>query len=421
MRLLRDDDDVDRFLSRAIRPGDTVWVGQGPAEPLPLTQALVRQARALAPLRSFVGLLTSDTFATANEAGMTFLSYGAVAKARALHACGALDVLPTPYSQFPALIANGTMPCDVVLLQLSAEGPDGRPSFGLAHDYLLAAAQRARLVVAEINDRMPWTYGSEALAGLRIDAMLRTSRPVPELAQGVAGAIERRIAAGAAAYIEDGCTLELGIGGVPDAILQAVADRRDLGIHGGLIGDGVVDLMERGVITNAHKAIDAGRTTAGMLFGSLRAQHFARENAALNLCAPEQTHGSRNLARLGRFIAVNSALEVDLGGQVNAETAAGRYVGAVGGQADFVRAALVADGGRSIIALPATTSDGRTSRIVARLTDATATTPRSDADVFATEWGVAELRGQPLAERARRMIAITHPAHREQLEREARL
>jgi acetyl-CoA hydrolase len=231
--------------------------------------------------------------------------------------------------------------------------------------------------------------------------------------------VERAIAGNIAQYIEDGTTIEMGIGAIPDAVLAGVEDRRDLGIHSGLIGDRVAELMERGIITNARKPIDTGFTTAGTLRGTKRLYDFAHKNRAIKLFTLMHTHRAEILSQLDKIVAINSAIEVDLTGQVNAEVADGAHIGAVGGQGDFVRGAQMAAHGRSIIALPSTARRGKVSRIVPRLSGPV-TTARSDADLFVTEHGVADLRGQPLDARIPRMIAIAHPDFREALEREAR-
>ncbi len=407
-------------LRRHIRPGDTIWCGQACAEPLGLTQALVRQRQEIGGCNLFCGLLASQTFQPDHADHITFLSYGALGNGRRLADAGVLDVLPSHYSQLPVLIDRGTIRADVVLIQLSAEGPDGTFSLGLCHDYLVTAARRARVVIAEVNDQVPWTYGSEELAGIRIDEVVRSSYPPPRATSAATGETERRIAAGVADYVGDKATLEVGIGMLGDAILSALADRRDLGIHTGLLGDGALDLIERGVVTNGSKSIDPGVTIAGMAFGTERLSRHAQANPQFKLAGPAYTHGIATLARIDGFVAINSAIEVDLTGQVNAEVLDGLYVGAIGGQVDFIRGARESRGGRSIIALPSTTRNGKRSRIVHRLADGITTTARADADVFVTEWGSAELRGQPLQERRRRMIGIAHPAHREALERQVR-
>jgi acetyl-CoA hydrolase len=269
---------------------------------------------------------------------------------------------------------------------------------------------------------VPWTHSDRLLRESEIALAVRTSRSPARLPYGPPGEIECRIARHAAAFVPDGAILETGLGSLPDAVLEALADRRDLGMHTGALGDGAVDLARRGVLTNATKPFDAGTTVAGALFGGPKLFDFARENPALRLASVEHTHDPRMLMRFERFVAINSAVEVDLTGQVNAEVAGGSYVGAVGGALDFIRAANQSPGGVSLIVLPSSTGSGaapKASRIVARLSGPVAT-PRSEAGVFVTEWGAADLRGLTLRERAARMIGIAHPALRETIEREAR-
>jgi acyl-CoA hydrolase len=406
---------------RWLRPGDAIWCGQGAAEPLPLTERLVRQAPFIGPISVFAGMLYSSTFSRITGDTIRLFGYGGIGKGRALIDAGTMNVVPAHYSQLAPLVDQGALRCDVLLLQLSGEGPNGRPSFGLAHDYLALLAQRARVVIAEINEKMPWTYGSEAaVRTMRVNAVIRTSRPLPATPAIEIGEIERRIADCVAAFIGDRAVVQPGIGAVSDAILDRLSDRRDLGIHAGIIGDGVRRLMEAGVVTNAFKDVDVGKTTTGLVVGGEQIHRFVDRNSAVVLRDPSHTHAISVISRLKDFVAVNSAIEVDLTGQVNAEVADGSYVGAVGGQGDFVRGALASEGGRSIIALPSTTRGGK-SRIVVRISGETVTTPRCDADVIVTEWGAAQLRGQSLKERIRRMISIAHPSHRHELARDALL
>lgn len=405
-------------LSKIIQAGDTVFWGQGTSEPLTLTEALVRQRTSIGRIGTFFGPSFSNTLQPEHADCLSFSSYCGIGKNQRLSKAGLLEIIPSHYSQLPKLIASGQMACNVAFLQLSGPNAEGRHSFGVANDYMLAAARKARVVIAEINDQAPWTHGGEELADLRIDYVVRTSRPILELKSSAIGDVERRMGAIAAQYIPDGAILEAGIGAIPDAILAALKEHRDLGIHTGMIGDSVVDLFESGALTNSLKPVDRGVTTTGVMFGTERLYRFAHQNPALQLRPATYTHDPRIMASFDKFVAINSAIEVDLTGQVNAEVADGYYVGGVGGQGDFVRAALHSPMGRSIIALPATAKEGKVSRIVSRLSGSV-TTSRSDADVVVTEWGAAELRGQTLKERARRMIAIAPPFAREKLEREA--
>lgn len=406
-------------LSRFIRPGDTIFVGQGTAEAQTLTETLVRQRARIGRAKVFLGPVFSGTWQPEHTDYLSFVSYGALGGNQRLARAGALEVLPCHMSQLPGLIGSGTLPADVVLVQLSAANANGEYSFGLANDYLVDAMRRARVVIAEVNDQVPWTYGSEALSQLRIDCMVHTSRPLLEMKPATIGAVERSIAAHAAQFIGDGAVLETGIGAIPDAILSALYDRRDLGVHSGMIGDSMAALIETGVVTNARKNIDRGFSTAGVLFGTRSLYDFARANPRLRLSPVRHTHDVQAIGSLDNFMAINSAIEVDLSGQVNAELVGMDYIGAVGGQVDFIRGAWRSRGGRSIIALPSAAKGNSLTRIVDRFAAGVTTTPRSDADVIVTEWGAAELRGQTLSERMRRMIAIAHPDFREALARSA--
>lgn len=405
---------------KLVRAGDSVFWGHGTSEPVVLSRALMRQRADFGRFEVFLGPTFSDTVAPEHGDYVDFRSYCGIGANQALHAAGVLQVVPCHLSDLPKLIEGGNLRCDVALLQISGANETGMHSLGVSSDYMIDAASRARVVVAEVNESAPWTCGNEVPASLRFDYLVRTSRPVLEMAQRPPSSIERRIADHVAARIPDRAVLQLGIGAVPQAIASRLRGHRDLAVHSGMIDDGICDLIEAGVITNAFKSIDPGVSVTGMLAGTERLYRFAHRQTCLRLRPLRYTHAPDVLARLERLHSVNSAIEVDLSGQVNAEMIGERYVGAVGGQVDFVRAAHRSPGGRAIIALPATAAGGSRSRIVARLPSAVVTTTRSDADLFVTEWGVADLRGQPLGERMRRMVRIADPAFRDELERTAR-
>jgi acetyl-CoA hydrolase len=217
--------------------------------------------------------------------------------------------------------------------------------------------------------------------------------------------------------VPDGATIQFGVGGTPDAVLDSLAGKHDLGVHSGLISDAVLDLIEAGVVTNVRKPIDTGVTVTGCIVGTERLYRWADRNRALLMRPVSYTHNPRVLSEFDNFFAINGAVEVDLSGQINAEMVNGTYVGAVGGHGAFARAGASAERGRSIIVLPATAADGASSRIAARLADAVTSTPRADADIVVTEHGVADLRGATLRQRAERLIAIAAPAHRDALRR----
>jgi acyl-CoA hydrolase len=333
---------------------------------------------------------------------------------RLLSRGGVLSIIPCHVSQVAQYIRNGTIACDVAFVQVSPADSNGRHSFGVVNDYIRAAVDKACVVVAEINDRVPYTYSDACLAEDEIDYAVMSSRPVVEVQPVQIGPTEDAIGRHCAQFIEDGSVLQIGVGAIPDAVLRSILDRRDLGIHSGSIGDGLVDLMTRGVITNASKPIDPGVSVTGALIGTHRLYDFANRNSAISMRPTHYTHDSAVLARLPKLVTINSAVEVDLTGQVNAEKAGPAYIGATGGQGDFQRAGHRSDGGHAIVALPAT-AKGNVSRIVTKLSGPV-TIARNDADVVVTEFGSAQLKGQPLKERVKRMIAISHPNVRDQLE-----
>lgn len=406
-------------LHALIHPGDHIWWGQATAEPLTLTRALVEHRYAIAQggrLSVFVGIGQSETLHPDQADVLDFFGYAASGPHRQLARAGVLDIVPSHYSHLPGLIRQGTLRADVVLVQVSPADAEGHYSLGLVHEYIPAALDRARIIIAEVNPEVPWTHGSRHLTADDIDLLVDAAHAPISLDRGAPGPAEQAIAGHIAGWVEDGATLQMGIGNLPEAIVAALGDRRDLGLHSGAIGDGIAALAEAGVLTNARKTIDTGIGIAGILMGSERLRRWAHCNPKLQLRETSYTHHPEVLASLDKLTAINSAIEVDLTGQVNAEVAAGVYVGAVGGAVDFLRGAARSRGGLPIVALPATAKG--ISRIVAQLSGPVST-PRSDAGLIVTEHGVADLRGQTLSQRVRRMIDIAAPEHRADLERQA--
>ncbi len=408
---------ADLDLAALLRAGDRIIVGQAGAEPLTLTRALMRAAPPPG-CTVFVGMVGSDSFAappTSPNGGLGFESYGAIGKAAGLARLGRLSVLPMHYSALNRAFAEGTLRADCILVQL-APGPGGRGyNLGFTRDYLLEAARHARLVIAEINPDAPCCHGGEWPGDIPIHILVPADSAPLDLPAPAPGAVDLAIGGHVAGLIPDRAVLQLGVGALPQAVTARLTGHRGLGLHSGVMFDGVLDLIEAGALTNAGKETDTGTSVAGLLVGTRRLRDFAHDNPSFRLAPPAHTHAHGVMAGLSRFCAVNSAVEVDLTGQVNAETAGGRYVGGVGGQVDFMRGANASAGGRAIIALPATAAGGRVSRIVPQA--AIVTCARADVDAIVTEWGVAELRGCSLDERARRMVAIAAPEFREDLSR----
>jgi len=424
MRDLSFDNDGHPDLRQVVRRDDMVMWGQAAAEPVALTTALMHQRHAIGALRVFIGATWSALLTTELTDCVSFLSYCGAAGNRVLSKAGMLDILPCHYSHIGAMIGSEKLKIDVLLLQVAPPDRHGRYSLSVACEYLAPAIRTARVIIAEINRQAPFTAGPHALSENDIDYCLHTDRTLPQPPATKIGATELAVARHVASLIEDGATLQYGIGTLPEAILAQLGDRRDLGIHSGTIGDQVAALSETGVITNARKAIDRGVTIGGVMMGSRRIFDFAHNNSRVELRGVDYTHSATVLAEIDNLVAINSAIEVDLTGQINAEVAGGVYLGAVGGAVDFLRAAAQSRRGLPIVALPsraARRDDGTASagRIVARL-NGPVSTARSDAGVIVTEHGIADLRGLSLGERVRKMIAIAHPEDRERLQQQAR-
>lgn len=403
-------------LADFVRRGDTVIWSQGPSEPLSLTEPLVRQRAEIGRFRAFLGSSYSRTFEPGQADVIEFFGLGAVGRTRKILEAGALDVLPCHLSQFAALMRDGELKIDVVLLQLR-ENQSGAYSYGSVCSYLPDAVRNARVVIAEVNDQAPYTISSQKPDPARINFVVRVSRPLLDVPSRAWTNEDLTIAKHVAPLIENGAVLQIGIGTLPDAILSELRNHRDLGIHSGVIGDGVIELINSGVVTNASKAIDSGISVTGSLFGTKALVDFAHNNTSIRVDPVSYTHDIRVLAKFKRFATINSAIEVDLLGQINSEVANRKYIGTIGGQTDFVRGTQISERGRSIVALSARASASGPSRIVSKLSSGIVTGARADADFVVTEFGIAELKGRTVKERARRLIAVAHPDDRDDLAR----
>lgn len=402
-------------LSRYVRPGDLVVWGQACSEPRTLTEQLVAQAEKIGPLRCFVGIpadaaVTAPSVAAAPR--LEVLSYCGAGSNAALHDAGRLQIVPAHYSELPAMLTTGSLRADVVLVQVSPPDATGRHSLGLGDDYFSAAIGTARTVIAEVNDQVPFTYGARTLMAHHCDAMIRTSRPPATMPTPLVSDQTEAVAKQVAGLVQDGSTLQFGIGALPEAVLDQLGGHRDLGIHSGIINDAALRLIEAGVANGERKTLDR-RVAIGGLFGGTEALfRFAHRNPRVELRSTTYTHDPKILAASHQLVAINAALEVDLTGQVNSEVAAGRYVGAIGGAVDFLRGAARSRGGVPVVALPSRSKGS--SRIVAKLSGPVST-PRSEDVVVVTEHGVADLRGLSLEKRVERMLAIADPDVRDEL------
>lgn len=401
-----------------MRPGDTLEWGQGTAEPQLLTNALVSQRHELSAdgadrLSIFLGVVKGRTLLPEYTDTFRYFGLGGLGETSFLSRAGVLEVLPIRLSTVSSLFRVGTLRADVVFVQLSEPNADGICSTGFIGDHIKDAMLHARVVIGEINRHVPYTYGDTSVALADLDYFVRNDDEPVRWPAGKRSASADHIAATIAQLIPDGATLQLGIGAIPEALCDALRDKNDLGVHSGMIGDSVVDLVEAGVITNARKPIDTGVTVTGLIFGTERSAAWADHNQRLAVRSLDYTHSAAILAQLPDLYAVNSAIEIDATGQINAELMGDAYAGGIGGQLDFAQAAMSSERGRSIIALPSTAAGGTVSRIVPRLAGGVVTTPRSNADLFVTEYGVADLRGASIEQRIARMAQIAHPDHRD--------
>nr|WP_297615462.1 acetyl-CoA hydrolase/transferase C-terminal domain-containing protein [Nocardia sp.] len=406
-----DDRTID--LRPYIRAGMGVWWNQAAAEPTPLVNALVDQLPEIGPVAAFVGLTWNHAVTREPPSQLTVVSYGGLGDLARLSKRGRLDVVPCHYSALPTLFAEGALPCDVGLLQVAPPDADGNCSLGIGVDYVADAITHTPVLIAEINRQMPVTRGAPTIPLGRFAAVIETDRPLLIAPEREPDEAEGRIARHIASLIADGDTIQIGVGTLPAAVLRALEGHEDLGMHSGMISDDVLRLIDNGVLTGARKEIDAGKVVTGTAIGTTKLYERVG-SLPVEFRPASYTHDPAVLAQLQSFVSINSSIEIDLTGQVGAERRGDVYLGAVGGQTDFSRAAALT-GARSIIAMRATTRG--TSTIKAALEFGSVTTARTDVDFVVTEYGIAQLRGRDLAQRARQMIEVAAPEHREQLER----
>lgn len=406
-----------------IRSGMRVFVHGAAATPTPLLEALARRSDlegvTLYHLHTMGPLPVVDP---GMEGRFRSVSLFTGEPARRAVAEGRADFMPIFLSDIPGLFLSGRIRLDAALLQLSRPDRHGMATLGTSCDAARAAADSAPLVIAELNARMPRTHGHTAIRTSRLSAVVETERALPALEPQPPSPVEARIGEIVAGLVEDGSTLQMGIGAIPDAVLSKLGDRRDLGVHTEMFSDGVIPLVEAGVITNARKAVHPGRLVSSFLMGSERLYRFVDDNPIVELHPCDRTNDTALIRKNPRVVAINSALSIDLSGQVNADSVGHAIYSGIGGQMDFVRGAALSRGGRAIIALPSTYGNpakGVRSRIVAELAGgAGVVTTRGHVHWVATEHGAVELHGLTLRERGEALISIAHPDFRAELGRE---
>lgn len=399
--------------------GDRVFVHGAAATPTPLIEALCRRTD-LADVRLYhLHLEGPVPFAEPDAApGLRSISLFTGPCMRKAVAEGRADFMPVFLSDIPGLFTSRRVPLDAAMVQLSPPDRHGMCTLGSSVDAARAAVDTARVIIAEINERMPRTHGNAMVPIERVTAFVRTDRPLYEHAPSTPDAIEAAIGERVAALVDNGATLQLGIGAIPDAVLARLGDKVDLGVHTEMFSDGLLPLVAGGVVTNKHKKVHPGRIVTSFVSGSRALFDFVDDNPLVEFHGCDRTNDVNLIGKNPKVVAVNSAIEIDLTGQVCADSIGPRIFSGIGGQMDFIHAAARSPGGRAIIALPSMASRGQSSRIVASLRQgAGVVTTRGHVHWVVTEYGAVDLHGLTLRERAAALISIAHPDVRGELAR----
>ncbi len=406
-------------LRQAIKPGDRLFFSIASGQPQTLLRALAEDFEYYRGVEVFSGYLLTEHPLAKKEFASSFRCYSFQISPplRKPWKEGLIQFIPARISEIPYLLSrHGPFPVDVVLIQVAPADQRGKFSLGVSTSQAFPLALQARTVVAEVNENAPRTLGPSFLSASQIHYLVESTNPLIPYPEVQIGETEKKIAEFVAELIPDEATIQMGIGNLPTAILQLLEGKRDLGIHSGMLSDAVVDLVAKGAVTNRKKSIYPGKIIAGELIGTEKLFHFGHENPLLEMHGAEVSHNAQLIGQMDNFVAINSALEIDLSGQINAESINGEQVSGVGGQFDFVEGAYFSRGGISITALSSTAAQGKISRIVPHLSpQATVTVPRYMADIVVTEYGVAKLRGKSLSQRAEALISIAHPDFRDSL------
>jgi acyl-CoA hydrolase len=408
---------------REVRHGDAIIVPTGVGEPPALLAALSAQRRdwrgvtvaQILALRKY-GYIDPETVEHVRHVA---LFYGAATRAGGQE--GWVDFTPNYFSEIPAQIERGQIPADVVFSMASPMDAHGYFALSLAPDYTMAAVARARAVVLEVNPNVPYAHGHCHVHISQVAALVESSEPVLEVGLPRIGPVQQAIGKQVAELIDDGSTLQIGYGGIPDAVVMQLVHKRDLGVHTEMIGDGILTLMESGAVTNRRKNYLPGKCVATFALGSNKLYRFLDRNPALEMHPVDFTNDPALAARNDNLIAINATLQIDLLGQCGSESLGSLPFSGTGGQSDFVRAANRSRGGKAFIVLPSTAKNDTVSRIVPVLSPGThVTTSKNDINYVVTEHGVAQLRGKSAKQRAQELIAIAHPDFRGELTAQAK-
>lgn len=423
---------LDKYLSKRrtaeeavklIRSGDCVYIHPGCAEPEQLVKAMVARAAELRKVKVIHILTRGIADYVLPEMAGSFRHVALFSGANVREAIneGRADIVPIFLSEIESLFNSGALPIDVALIHVSPPDQHGFCSFGVGVDTTKTAAECARIVIAQVNPKMPRTLGDSFIHLNKIHYVVEVTDDLLEHPMGQVSEIAMRIGRQIADLIEDGSTLQLGIGEIPDAVLSYLTEKAHLGVHSEMVSDGVIDLVESGIITNEKKTLHPGKILAGFVLGTRRLFDFIHNNPIFEFHPSQYINDPFIISRNDKQVAINSAIEVDLSGQVCADSIGYRFYSGIGGQVDFVRGSARSKGGKPIIALRATALNDTMSRIVPHLKEgAGVVTSRGDVHYVVTEFGVAYLHGKTVRERCRSLIDIAHPKFREELERHAR-
>jgi len=405
-----------------IRPGQRVFLGTGCGQPQELVKALAARANDLSNTEIVHLLTIGEAPYAAKELADSFRTntFFVAENVRNIIQEGMGDYTPIFLSDIPRLFSSGQHPLDAALIQVSPPDERGMCSLGISVDIVKSATENARTVIAEVNPNMPRTHGNSFIHVHDIDHLVPTDTPIMEMTPPEPDETTRQIGEYVAALVEDGATVEFGIGQIPQAVMEFLVDKKDLGIHTEMFTDSIIELIESGVVTGARKSMDRGKIVATFAMGTKRLYDYIDDNPLFSFHPTEHVNDPFVIGQQTKQVAINVALEVDLTGQVCADSLGTKFYSGIGGQVDFNRGAARSQGGKAIIALPSTAMDGTVSRIVARLDDgAGVVTTRGDVHYVVTEYGVAYLHGKSIQERTMALIAIAHPKFRPQLVKEA--
>ncbi len=403
---------------KAIKPHSRVVFGHCVGEPMALVETMVNNKEWFEDIEIVHMVTVGKGQYTLPEMEGHFRhnSFFVGASTRQAIVEGRADYTPCFFYELPKVIRDKAFTVDVAMIQVSPPDKDGYVNLGVSVDYTATAVEQAGMVIAQVNDQMPVTSGESSIHVTEVDYFVEKSEPLYELAPPKISDIEKEIGRHCAGLVDDGATLQLGIGSIPDAVLLFLKEKKNLGIHSEMLSDGVVGLIEEGIINNKCKTINKGKTIVSFLMGTKRLYDFVDKNPSIEMYPVDYVNDPTVIMQNHKMISINSCVQVDLMGQVVSESVGQKQISGVGGQVDFVRGVNMAKEGKSIIAMPSTAVGGRCSRIVPFLDHGAAvTTSRNDVSYIVTEYGVALLKGQTLRERAKRLVNIAHPDFRPML------